>query len=50
MSQGGDFVIIMADNILRDDVIQEVDSCGVDPYFIWREFHFVEAQTRKTVS
>ena len=40
--QGGDFVIVMADTILRDDEVQEVDTRGSDrvlfgdSFILWR--------------
>ena len=41
-NQDDDFVIIRVDIILRENVAQNVDSRGFDPYFTRREFQFVE--------
>ena len=43
--RAGDFVVVRADTILRDNVTQEISSLGSDPDFTRRELQLVEVQT-----
>ena len=44
-ARAGDFVVVRADTILRDNVTQEINSRGSDPGFTRRQLQLVEVQT-----